>query len=853
MIKRKQPEWLIGLLILGIIWLAGAIVDRLWFTIDTSAPPWDRADYLNGAMNYWQALQTPQFFNGEWWRSFWLLSNKIPPLVYILTVPFFNLFGTSADAATLVMLLMSAILLISVYGLGIELFSVRVGLWAALLCQLLPGLYRYRLNFLLDYPLTAAVTFSFWCLTLWKFKIQNSQSKNNNTITPSPALPSSSPQWIWAAIFGLSLGIALMIKQTALFFLFTPLLWIIGGALKNRNWRSLGQLFFALCASIVIFGPWYRTNWLLILTSGKRATIDSAIAEGDPGLNTLDAWTYYGKILPYLLSWPLLLVPIVGILIYLLRKRQFPSDVLLSTKFSSWRWLLVFLVGGYFISSFNVNKDARYILPLLPVLSLFLAAGLLSWAGRYSKHIRWGAVSLALLLMLLNIFPIPGAALAQILSPRVQYYPYLGQRWPHQQVIDEIINTSPNLRSTLGVLPSTDEINQHNFSFYGKLNKFQVVGRQVGVRDKEVKQDARSLDWFITKTGYIGSVPTAHETIVKLVEKDSNFKLQKTWNLPDRSTLKLYHRTPSSIEVSPLSSPQTKVKLERVKIPTTAPPGIPVPVTYQWSGPWEQLSSGIVLITWERENAPFPVSNSFWLHDRAIGMGALHSGNLSKEGFLSTFQVTERTAMLPPDRLISGNYTLKATYLNRSTGETYPIEVPSVNLKIDPAAAATPAPELDLVTQLRIIAPNLSEGIRGLDSIFAQTARINQYDPIQDYLVQTDLALSYRLKYGNERDNLNWAYTIALSRVLRQDVEGAIAAFQKVIKLDSQNPYSYAYLAFVYLYDWQPYPARKALKVALEIDPNIPEIQALNGVAALMGGNAIEAWLILSKTLPEFD
>jgi hypothetical protein len=53
-----------------------------------------------------------------------------------------------------------------------------------------------------------------------------------------------------------------------------------------------------------------------MLTSGKRATIDSAIAEGDPALNTLAAWTYYWKALPNQVSWLLLLVPIVGLLIY---------------------------------------------------------------------------------------------------------------------------------------------------------------------------------------------------------------------------------------------------------------------------------------------------------------------------------------------------------------------------------------------------------------------------------------------------------------------------------------------------------------------------------------------------------
>jgi len=91
----------------------------------------------------------------------------------------------------------------------------------------------------------------------------------------------------------------------------------------------------------------------------------------------------------------------------------------------------------------------------------------------------------------------------------------------------------------------TPEINQHNFNYYGALEDFQVYGRQ-GDKGKQIYQDVRSLDWFLTKTGEQGSVPEAQATIVQTVEPP-NFYLDKAWNLPDGSTLKLYHRrTPST-------------------------------------------------------------------------------------------------------------------------------------------------------------------------------------------------------------------------------------------------------------------------------------------------------------------
>ena len=824
-INHQGITWKQGLWVVLIIWLLGVIIDRIWFSVDLSVPEWDQADYLKNTMVYWDALKTPEFFNSEWWRSFWLLSNKIPPLTYILTAPFLSLFGVSADTATLVLSLFSAILLLSVYSLGILLFNVRIALYACILCQLLPGLYLYRLEFLLDYPLSSVVTFSFACLSWWKFK-QNSKIA-----------------WWLGILWGLSLGTALMVKQTALFFLFLPILWVFASAILTLKLSRLVQLILGLLVSGSVFFPWYRTNWLLIFTSGKRATIDAAIAEGDPTLNSLEAWTYYGKNLPYLLSWPLLIIPIICLIYIFIRRLFKPENSTNSNSHSLISiigWLGIFLVGGYLLSSVNPNKDARYITPLLPVLSLILSAAIFGWRGMGRNYFRVGIVALAGLLTILNLFPLNSTStfLTQKLSPRVQHHPYLGGEWHHREVIAETIKTSPYLRSNIGVLPSTAEINQHNISFYGSIPNFQVYGRQVGVRDKNIEQDVRSLDWFLTKTGEQGSIPEIQKTTVNLVENSEEFKLQNSWQLPNLNILKLYHRISPSVKVDTLAYFGSKVKLDRVIVPEKSPPGFPIPVTYQWSGSWQQLQDGIVILKWYRQGEN---REAKWLHDHGIAMGNLHAGNLKKEQLDNDFQVIENTAMLPETNLPPGNYTLTATYLNRQTGETYPIETPPVTLTLDKDAPSTPAPELDLVTQLRQLAPNLAKGIEGLEPIFAEIGRIGQYDPIQDYLPVSELALSYRL---SREPNLDYAYTLVLARALQQDVGGAIAALKQLIEIDPNNPYNHAYLAFVYLYDWRGKEAEKALQPAFELQPDLEILKPLDAIAAVMQGNLVKAWRI---------
>ncbi len=893
-IQEKKQSKVNHILTLTILWLLGAVSDRLWFAFDNSVPAWDQADYLTGSLTYWRALQNVQLFSGEWWKHFWQLSPKVPPLTYIITVPFQNVFGRGADEATLVHLLFSAILLTSVYSLGSKLFNQKVGFWAAVLSILFPGLYRYRLQFLLDYPLTAMVTLSFSCLTFWYFSKGNREQGTGNReqgigkidkfislIFAKTGILSKTKNlknWLWATAFGLTFGLAILVKQTTIFFLFVPLLWVGINILKKRQWYKLIQLIYSLCLSVAIFYPWARTNWLLMLTAGKRATVDSAIAEGDPNLLSLDAWIYYGKLLPYHISLPLLIIPIGGLIFYFIRLNKKQENF--STNLPSFQWLAIFLIGGYLICSLNINKDFRYTLPLLPVLSILLAFCLMQFPIKVGKQIRYFTVGLAILLMLLNLWPVDVIFLRKItawLSPGATYYAHLGKEWPHRKVIAEIIKTDPYLRSTLGVLPSTPEINQHNLNYYGALQNLQVYGRQVGTNLKQVEQDARSLSWFVTKTNEQGSVKRikkAQAAIVNLIEQHPNFKLQKSWHLPDNSNLNLYHNQFLPVEVNPLNKPQEKVKLDYIILSPKIRPGTPIPITYKWSGSWQELQSGLVLLTYRRENIAIPTVTKYiynppkspleretlnnrggyktdnnisekpvtkFIHDRGIGMGSLHPGMFQANKSEVRFEVIERIGMLPPANIVPGTYLLEATYLNRETGESYPIAVqPPVRVEVDPQAQILPAPELDLVTQLRMWGQKLPLGIKGLETVFEEVARVNQYDPVQDYTEQAEQTLAYRLQ--QEPDNLELLYGLALAQVLQKDAEGAIATLTRVTELDSQNPFAYAYLAFVHLYNLNPGAAEIALKSALEIDPHQPEIRSLNGIAALMQGNLVQAW-----------
>ena len=806
----------IWLYLLG-IWLLSNFSDRLWLSLDNSVPGWDQSNHLTGSLNYLQALQKIELFNGSWWLDFWRLSSKYPPLSYIASAPFQQIFSKGNDQALAVNFLSSAILIPAVYLLANVFFNKRVAILATFFSVVFPRLYLQRLFYLTDNLLLALTIAAFTSLTFWKIEKQNKQS-----------------QWLYALIFGVFWGLALLAKQSVMFFLIGPLVWVIVEFSYHRQWLRLIQILVSFIVSCLIWWPWYGANWIYSFGTYSSSVTSPAALQGNAPINTLASWIYYWQDLPAAISWPLLLVPLVGLILNW--SGFFPNKDKPRFK-GGLLWLAFYCLAGYLICTLNINKNERYIMPYLPVLAIFLAYGLVQWRGKWQK-VQLGTIALALLLMLGNLYQIALLSqISQIFSPNAINYPYRGQTWPLSEVIETITKTTPNLQATLGVIPNTAEINHNTLNYYGALADFQVYGRELGSKTEQVKQDGQSLDWFIAKTGDNAFARKAQLDLADQLARDTNFNLIKNWTLPDKSNLKLYHRKNPLVSVTSGSSSK-QVELLEVIVPESAPANVPVPVTYHWAGAKSDLKNGLVLISWQNNKGEVG-----WINDHAVGMGELYgSGDESLE-------VIEKTAMLPSDVL--GDYHPVITYINPKTKFTRKINSPSsVNLKISSSAASIDSPVLDRVSQLRLLSLSLQEGIKGLDRVFLQVARLNQYDPRQDYLEQAAQTLSYRL--DNEKLNptqtVQYLYGILLARVLQQDADKAIPVLQKLITLQRDNPYLHAYLAVVNLYKWDSAAAEAALRTIA--GSQVREIRLLQGVTDILRGHIFQGINIL-KSIPK--
>jgi 4-amino-4-deoxy-L-arabinose transferase-like glycosyltransferase len=807
---RKQIELNSERFILMAIISIAIGIHIIWLSIDKSVPSWDDAAHLTNALNYQRVIGHIDIFSADWWRELWAQSpSYTAPFIYILTVPFLTIFGKSVSSGILTNIVFIITISLTVYSLSKTVFSTQVSLWASGLCLMFPILLNIQMMYMLDDGIVAMTCLTFWTLTQWKNSVTRSQS------------------WQWSLVFGLSFGCLMLSKPTGFLFLLFPSIFLFGSFIKHRNWLGFLQSAIALVISWLIYGGWFGQNWVTVITSAIGAN-GMGVKEGDPGGGTLAGWLYYPQLLPQLVSLPLLIIPI-GLGILWVFKNQISNPI----KNPQLLWLLVYCFGGYFLCSLATNKDSRFILPIFPVISIFIAYGLNLFQTAWASRLRWGTVGITGIILLINLFPIPG-------TDSLSKLPYIGSGlihkanmetgFPNQNIIQSIIQNQPYLRSNIGMLASSRDLNGENLNLYGGFADFQVYARYFIERTtkdpKLVEKDLKFVNWYITKTGEIGDID---RSILPVVEQNPQIELFKTWKMPDTSTVKLYRRKDLPIVVEPIAerinSPKEmlrqRVQLEKITISPSS--DLAVNTTYQISGDHQLLKDGILILTWHSKDKT-------WNDDRPIGLGELYLEQPKHQ----TFRITEHSAMLPPTKSSLNEYRLEATYLNRQTGTTFPLIVPNIEIA-DKLENTFPANKIAKLSQLS------QPFARGkLDEVFSELATLNQYDPTQDYLTQARQAIEYRLKRGESQ--LDLKYTLALTQVMQRRIQPLLENLTNIAQNDPQNPYAAMYLGFVRLYNWQPQAAEAAFQVADKSPLPPPELATLKIVSSIFRFDLFQAW-----------
>lgn len=178
------------------------------------------------------------------------LSDYYPPLVHMTVAGFYQVFGVSMDVAAMANSLYLALLLLAVYGIGERLGGPWVGLLSAFIVSLLPMIFAMSRYLYLDFALTAMVAANI-CLLLRSDRFQRRG---------------------YALLYGLSLGLGLLVKWTFVVFVVGPLLLVLLHrdtllaawqaarqtlALRGGGWKRLG---IAALLGLAVTALWFMPN-----------------------------------------------------------------------------------------------------------------------------------------------------------------------------------------------------------------------------------------------------------------------------------------------------------------------------------------------------------------------------------------------------------------------------------------------------------------------------------------------------------------------------------------------------------------------------------------------------------------
>ena len=123
------------------------------------------------------------------------------------------------------------------------------------------------------------------------------------------------------------------------------------------------------------------------------------------------------------------------------------------------------------------------------------------------------------------------------------------------------------------------------------------------------------------------------------------------------------------------------------------------------------------------------------------------------------------------------------------------------------------------------------------DSLFDLVGQINQSDPLQVYLKESEKIFKARLiQESLDLDNL---YSLAISQILQKNPEAAISTIGIINNLDPANANAYLAKAIAYLYQFKPRLAHVNLEKASTLNKDeslldiISTLKRLTGILSL--------------------
>lgn len=524
----NKPVYLI-LLACIILALIGANV--YWETHNTTPPPWDQATYLETAANFSNSLVTYgpvnllRVFSGS-------LGTKAP-LIALLPLPAFVIFGPDAATALLFMNFLVILMNVFLFFLFKEISDRRTALLGVVLTASMPLIYGLSRQFLVEYSLTVIVV-------MWMYFLITSDhlQKNMNNFA-----------------LGLLFGLGLLMKVTFPMYVLAPTAIVFIQRLRIYGFRKWKRLVIDICMilipGIALASIWYVHNLSSVISFGLSSGFGSTAEMYSSGL-----WQYWGGVI-YAGTSAYLFLCLVTLAALVFARRPGKVMNIFAAERTSLYVLASWFIVPFFILSVGVNSDARYITPALPVVGLIIAY-------LFFQAVPKKAVLPAVLLCAIPIFNLIyttfplGERVIQLndfslvsYQWGVQTYRPVDENWRVTDVMADINADARGQKKKVTMVIDHMYYNMSTFEYYRYLNSFPFQLAKIAylpsdTTTAQIYKDLSQVDYIVAKTGEQGPDFSNYrnaEIRDDLMKENSVFSLLKEYGLPDGSIALLYkHR-----------------------------------------------------------------------------------------------------------------------------------------------------------------------------------------------------------------------------------------------------------------------------------------------------------------------
>jgi len=741
---------------------------------DNLTPAWDQGYHLSNAYKYTLLFKDINIFNKDWINLFWSVTDSYRgPLTYIFSGIFMNIFGMSYKNAILSNQIFNLITIISIYQLGKKINNENLGLISASIFTLSPLIINLRTVFLIDISLCAMITMKWFYLTRVYLK------ENYN--------------YFDALISGSLLGLVFLVKPTGIIYFIFPLIILLIKILqKDSNLsKKIILIFLYVFSFTVIIYPWVSLNWITILSSINNAWNWGINYQEGLDANTISGWTFYLKEIfkipgfyftSLIISFALLnLKKIID-----LDKNK--KNFLLNKRVI---WYLSFPFSIYLIGSLMSSKDIRFILPIYPQLCIIF--GIIITRIEFKKNIKKFIIIFLLSILLINSFSfnLKEKQISSTYSDNDDIKFNFNKL--HQEIIKSISLVSPYNKKIVGMIPDLGLLNTFNLEAEALRQNNNVVIRQIISNEENYKKDLYNFDWFILKTGNQGIMQSeSRKKLDQMIRDSDSFYVFNNWELPNGENISIMKRKVISNDIK-LEYCENKIPSIKVEIMQNG-------IKSKIIGKIKDLKNSIVLINLfdsNYENNGYFYEENFVIPELDYKDHKMY--NCANIDFISQeSNLNNRFKNIP---------YYKTTLINKKQ-TIYPSE--KVLISDTKKNINYMKNKIKSVEYLGLLLKN-----GDFEKLFNLVSLLNQSDPTQKYLKDSELIHLY--KYSNTND-INNLYAVAISQILQKKADKASKTIDKIIIYDNKNPNLLLAKSITELYQFKFSESEISVKKAIQLN-----------------------------------